>query len=48
MSRSAIFECVSVGNVTLPAGQKGYVAVSNKNADGIVVADAVLFVPVKQ
>ncbi|WP_018620444.1 FAD-dependent oxidoreductase [Spirosoma luteum] len=38
-------EWVSVGNVALPAGQKGYVAVSNKNADGIVVADAVLFVP---
>ncbi|WP_020605449.1 FAD-dependent oxidoreductase [Spirosoma spitsbergense] len=41
-------EWVSLGNVTLPTGQKGYVAVSNKNADGIVVADAVLFVPVKQ
>lgn len=40
-------EWVSLGEVNLPAGRQGYVEVSNKGADGIVVADAVLFVPVR-
>lgn len=40
-------EWVSLGQATLPVGKHGYVEVSNKGADGVVVADAVLFVPVR-
>lgn len=40
-------EWVSLGTYTLPKGNKAYVEVSNLMADGAVVADAVLFVPVK-
>lgn len=40
-------EWVQVGLFQLPAGEKAYVEISNKNATGIVVADAVLLVPVK-
>ncbi|QHT72083.1 FAD-dependent oxidoreductase [Rhodocytophaga rosea] len=41
-------EWVFLGNYTLPKGNKAYVEVSNQGADGVVVADAVLFVPVEQ
>ncbi len=41
-------EWVPVGTVTLQKGKSGYVEISNKNADGIVAADAVLFVPKKK
>ena len=29
-------------------GNKAYVKISNKDADGVVLADAVIFVPVQQ
>jgi hypothetical protein len=38
-------EWVSVGSFSLPVGRQAYLTVSNKDADGTVVADAVLFVP---
>jgi len=38
-------EWVSLGTYKLSPGKKSYVDVSTKDADGIVVADAVLFVP---
>ncbi|GAB3022189.1 FAD-dependent oxidoreductase [Spirosoma pulveris] len=38
-------EWVSLGSYTLSPGKKSFVEVSTKDADGIVVADAVLFVP---
>jgi len=38
---------VSLGKYHFEAGQKGSVTITGKNADGVVVADAVLFVPVK-
>ena len=38
-------EWVPMGAMQMPAGKSAYVAISNKGADGIVVADAVLFVP---
>ena len=38
-------EWVALGTYTFPKGKKSFVEVSNKNADGIVVADAVLLVP---
>jgi hypothetical protein len=38
-------EWVPLGTYTLPKGKKSFVEISNKNADGIVVADAVLLVP---
>ncbi len=40
-------EWVSLGTYALEKGTKSYVFVTNKNADGTVVADAVLFVPLK-
>jgi hypothetical protein len=40
-------EWISLGSYNLSRGKKAYVQVSNKNADGAVIADAVLFVPVK-
>ncbi len=40
-------EWVSLGSCKLPKGKNAYVEISNKNADGIIVADAVLFVPEK-
>lgn len=40
-------EWVSLGTYVLEKGTKSYVIVTNKNADGTVVADAVLFVPLK-
>lgn len=38
-------EWVSLGKLKLSAGTKGYVEVSTNDSDGVVVADAVLFVP---
>jgi FAD dependent oxidoreductase len=38
-------EWVSLGKYHFSAGNKGSVAVTGKNADGIVLADAVLFIP---
>ncbi|MGF7037612.1 FAD-dependent oxidoreductase [Mucilaginibacter lappiensis] len=40
-------EWISLGSYNLSRGKKTYVQVSNKNADGAIIADAVLFVPVK-
>jgi hypothetical protein len=40
-------EWVSIGSYNLNPGEKSYVEISNKNADNIIVADAVLFVPVE-
>jgi hypothetical protein len=40
-------EWVSLGTFNLPKGKKSYVGISNQNTDGIVVADAVLFVLIK-
>jgi FAD dependent oxidoreductase len=40
-------EWVSLGTYALEKGTRSYVTVTNKNADGTVVADAVLFVPFK-
>lgn len=41
-------EWVPMGTMQLSAGNKAYVAVSNRGADGVVAADAVLFVPANQ
>jgi ribulose 1,5-bisphosphate synthetase/thiazole synthase len=38
-------EWMKLGTYTLPAGNKSYVQISTDNADGIVVADAILFIP---
>jgi hypothetical protein len=40
-------EWLSLGAYKIAQGKKAYVEVSGKNADGVIVADAVLFVPVK-
>lgn len=40
-------EWVPLGSMLLSKGNKGFVEISTKGADGIVVADAVLFVPQK-
>lgn len=40
-------EWVSLGKCNLSKGKNAYVEISNKNADGTIVADAVLFVPEK-
>ncbi len=40
-------EWVSLGKCNLSKGKNAYVEISNKNANGIIVADAVLFVPEK-
>ncbi|MBE9660437.1 FAD-dependent oxidoreductase [Mucilaginibacter myungsuensis] len=37
-------EWVNIGDMQLPAGKSAYVQLTNEGADGIVVADAVLFV----
>jgi hypothetical protein len=39
---------VPLGEYAMAAGRKGYVEISNKGADGVVVADAVLFVLVRE
>lgn len=41
-------EWVSLGTYSFPAGKKSYVSITNKNADGLVIADAVLLVPEKR
>jgi hypothetical protein len=38
-------EWVQLGSYILPAGKKSYVEISNRNANGAVAADAVLFIP---
>lgn len=38
-------EWVSLGSYNLPEGKKGYVQVSTKDADGKVLADAVIWIP---
>jgi len=40
-------EWVSLGKYRLQKGTRAFVAITNKNADGAVIADAVLFVPAK-
>lgn len=40
-------EWVSLGKCNFPKGKNAYVEISNKNSTGIIVADAVLFVPEK-
>ena len=40
-------EWVSLGKCNFSKGKNAYVEISNKNANGIIVADAVLFVPEK-
>lgn len=40
-------EWIGIGKFTLPAGKSAYTAITNKGMDGVVVADAVLFVPTK-
>ena len=41
-------EWVYVGKYTLAKGRDAYVEISNKGADNVVAADAVLFRPVKK
>ncbi|MEO5683217.1 MAG: FAD-dependent oxidoreductase [Chitinophagaceae bacterium] len=41
-------EWVSLGTYNFPAGKKGFVEITNKNANGIVLADAFLFIPEKR
>jgi hypothetical protein len=41
-------EWVLLGTYFLPKGNRSFVAVTNRGADGVVIADAVLFVPVKK
>jgi len=41
-------EWVSLGRYAFSAGNKGYVAITGEGADGIVSADAVLFIPVRK
>lgn len=41
-------EWVSLGVYDFPAGRKGYVELTTRDADGLVVADAVLLVPEKR
>ncbi|HTI08206.1 MAG TPA: FAD-dependent oxidoreductase [Puia sp.] len=38
-------EWVPLGRYAFPRGKKGYVEISNREADGVVAADAVLFIP---
>jgi hypothetical protein len=40
-------EWVLLGEYSLPKGNRSFVAVTNDGADGVIVADAVLLVPVK-
>jgi hypothetical protein len=40
-------EWVLLDRIQLPAGKQAYISLYNKGADGAIVADAVLFVPVK-
>ena len=38
-------EWVDLGTYSLPSGKKSLVEITNKHSDGVVVADAILFVP---
>jgi hypothetical protein len=38
-------EWMDLGAYNLPKGKKGYVEITNRGADGVVVADAMLFIP---
>ena len=38
-------EWVALGTYSLPPGKKSFVEITNKHADGVIVADAILFVP---
>lgn len=38
-------EWIHLGEYDLPEGSDAYVEITNKNAKGMVVADAVLFLP---
>jgi FAD-dependent oxidoreductase family protein len=40
-------EWIALGKFRLPEGTRAFVSVTNRNADGAVVADAILFKPVK-
>lgn len=40
-------EWVVLSNMTLPKGKKAFVSITNKKATGEIIADAVLFVPMK-
>lgn len=41
-------EWVFLGKYQLPKGEQAYVEVSNKGADNVIAADAVLFIPIKK
>ncbi len=41
-------EWVSLGKYRLPAGEKAFIQVTNKGANGTIVADAVLLLPLKK
>ncbi len=41
-------EWVKIGTYNLPEGRDSYVEISNKNADGIVTADAIIWEPVNK
>jgi hypothetical protein len=41
-------EWISAGKYTFVTGKNSAVEISTKNADGIVIADAVLFLPLKK
>lgn len=41
-------EWVFLGKYQLPKGEQAYVEVSNKGADNVITADAVLFIPIKK
>jgi len=38
-------EWVPLGRFSMKKGKRNYIEISNKGADGMIVADAVLFVP---
>ena len=40
-------EWVGLGSMTLPKGNKAFVNITNKQANGAIIADAILFVPMK-
>lgn len=46
-TQTQVNEWIEAGTYEFPAGKNSYVEVSNRGTDGIVVADAVLLVPVK-
>ncbi len=46
-TQTQVNEWISAGTYNFVKGRGNYVEISNKDADGTVVADAVLFVPVK-